>query len=55
MPGITCVIINVKLPWWWRLYLHALVFSQACGVLLIDVEVAARFIVDHAKISAKCR
>lgn len=41
--------IQFKFPWWWKLYIVALVFSQQCGVLEVDVNKAIEFVLTHSK------
>jgi hypothetical protein len=44
--------IRVVLPWWWRLYLGAVLFSHSCGVIDADPSVVARFLARHIKLRA---
>lgn len=44
--------IRMVWPWWGRLYLGACIFFGRAGLVEIDVERAAEFVVRHIKFKA---
>jgi hypothetical protein len=42
------VTVSVRLPWWWMAYIGALKFFHDLGVLRVDVEAVAQFVIRHA-------
>lgn len=44
------VTLKVRLPWWRSLYFGALKFAHDCGVLEVDPDIAAAFIIKHARL-----
>ena len=47
--SIITVKLGVKMPWWWRLYLDAVVVAHNIGVIGADPETAVRFVMRHAR------
>lgn len=46
------VILHVKYPWWWRVYMAAAIFFE-CTIGGLDPERAADFLVRHTKFEMK--
>jgi hypothetical protein len=45
----TTLRLRIVFPWWWRLYVQALLFSAWCGVLRPNPAIAAAFIIKHTR------
>lgn len=44
------ITVSINLPWWWRLYTGAVIVSHYLGVIEVDKDVVANFLIRHAKI-----
>jgi hypothetical protein len=47
------VSLSLRFPWWWRLYLHAVVVADFIGVIEADYDVAVAFVMRHVKIGIR--
>lgn len=56
MAKMTCsLVVRFRLPWWWRLYLAACLAFHRAGLVHVDPDIAARFIMKNARVETEVR